>query len=225
MADYTLYYWPIPFRGHFIRYLLAGAGASWDEAGFDAVSALKQLPPADQPYPFMAPPLLHDHGNDQWLSQLPAIMIYLARRHGVGGDPDLGLRLVCDASDILFEITCHHGATMWDRAAWQGFASDRLPRWMQLHQVLLARGGFDAAAPGLPDLVLAALWHTMVDRLPALRPVLADHAPGVETLVDQVAARPAIRAMLDGWRDSPMRYCGGQIEASILDMLKPGEMT
>ena len=23
MTDYTLHYWPIPFRGHFIRYVLA----------------------------------------------------------------------------------------------------------------------------------------------------------------------------------------------------------
>ena len=43
MADYKLYYWPIPFRGHFIRYVLAHAGATWEEATFEDVAALKSI--------------------------------------------------------------------------------------------------------------------------------------------------------------------------------------
>ena len=31
MADYTLYYWPVPFRGQPIRAVLAHVGASWEE--------------------------------------------------------------------------------------------------------------------------------------------------------------------------------------------------
>ena len=36
---FQLYYWPIPFRGHFIRYVLAHAGTSWEEAPTEALLA------------------------------------------------------------------------------------------------------------------------------------------------------------------------------------------
>ena len=32
MSDYTLYYWPLPFRGQFVRSVLAHVGALWTEA-------------------------------------------------------------------------------------------------------------------------------------------------------------------------------------------------
>lgn len=72
MTQYTLYYWPIPFRGHPLRFVLAHVGASWDEPDFAEVAALRDLPVADKPYPFLAPPVLYDHGNATWLSQMPA---------------------------------------------------------------------------------------------------------------------------------------------------------
>ena len=71
--SYDFYYWPIPFRGHPIRFILAFAGTEWDEHGFEEVAALKNLPVADKPYPFLAPPVLHDRDTDTWLSQMPAI--------------------------------------------------------------------------------------------------------------------------------------------------------
>ena len=49
MTDYTLYYWPIPFRGHFLRYILAHVGASWDEPGFETVRTMKDAPVSQQP--------------------------------------------------------------------------------------------------------------------------------------------------------------------------------
>ena len=33
MPDYDLYYWSVPFRGQFVRAVLAYAGKSWREAG------------------------------------------------------------------------------------------------------------------------------------------------------------------------------------------------
>lgn len=225
MPDYTLYYWPIPFRGHFIRYILAHVGADWDEPGFAAINALKGGPVADQPYPFMAPPLLHDHGDDSWLSQLPAICMALGQKHGLVTEPDQTLRLICDASDILGEITLSHGAQMWDREKWETFITNRLPRWMQMHERigrdhgLTADAGyvFASEAPGLADLTLAALWHTMIDKLPGLRPVLRENAPSIEGLVDRIAARQEIAALLAAWPD-PL-YCAGKIEESIRAML------
>jgi glutathione S-transferase len=219
MTDYTLHYWPIPFRGHFVRFALAQAGVSWDEAMVD---------PAGADYPFVAQPLLTDHATGRQLSQTPAILMYLGRTHGLIAEPDETLRLICDAMDVLYEITRYHGAQMWDRPAWDAFTGDRLPRWMQVHERIVVAGGvradagflFGADTPTLADLTLAALWHTMVDKLPGLRPLLQHNAPTVEALVDRIAARPEIATIRADWPD--MRYCGGQIEASLREMLEDG---
>jgi glutathione S-transferase len=223
MTEYTLYYWPIPFRGHFIRMVLAEAGAIWDEPGFDAVQALKTAEP--QPYPFMGPPVLVDHATGSSLSQAPAILMFLGRQHDLTGDPDTALRVICDAMDVLSEITRSHGDRMWERGAWEAFVTQRLPRWMRMHEQSVSPGAgayLGGGRPSLTDLALCALWHTMIDRLPGMRPVLHRHAPSVEALVERVAARPRIAAMLDGWHDRRPLYCGGQIEASILEMLEAG---
>lgn len=226
MPDYTLSYWPIPFRGHFIRFALAQAGTTWDEASYDDIVEIRTMPIADRPYPVMAPPWLLDHTTQSSLSQMPAILMHLGRRHDLSHAPDQELRLACDASDILFEITRGHGAQMWTEETWHPFMTDRLPGWMQLHDRIVrenttpgSRHLFHATTPGLADLILAALWHTMVDRLPNLRPVLSENAPAVESLVDQIAAEPAIAALLADWSDRRPIYCGGQIEASLLNML------
>ncbi|MDQ2092222.1 hypothetical protein [Marimonas arenosa] len=216
MKRYGFYYHPIPFRGHFIRYVLAEAGQEWDEPGHDEVMRLKALPVAEQPVPFMAPPVLHDRDRDLWLPQMPAIVMHLGREHGLSRDADLELRLLCDASDILFEITRWHGAQMWEAKSWAAFTGGRLPRWMRMHERLAG------SAEGLADLVLAALWHTMVDRLPGLRALLHDTAPRLEARVDAVAASPRVAAMLETWSGREPRYCAGQIEASLLDMLEKG---
>lgn len=226
-ARYQLHYWPIPFRGHFIRFVLAYAGLAWDEPGFDAVVGLKNRDAADQPYPFMAPPLLTDTLTGTHLSQMPAILMALGRTHGLLTEPDRTLRLICDASDILFEITRYHGALMWDAASWTEFHGSRLPRWMQIHERIVAEAGVTAAAgylrggahPGLADLVLGALWHTMADRLPPLRPLLHANAPVLEGLADRIAAEPPVAALIADWAGRRPVYCGGHIEASLLNML------
>lgn len=37
MPHYKLYYWSVPFRGQFVRAVLAFAGKTWTEAGDDAI--------------------------------------------------------------------------------------------------------------------------------------------------------------------------------------------
>ncbi|WP_299349794.1 hypothetical protein [uncultured Shimia sp.] len=228
MADtYELHYWPIPFRGHFIRYVLAYVGATWTEPNFPEMAAFKDRPVAEKPYPFIAPPVLHDQEKDIWVSQLPAIMMYLGRKHDLLSDPDQTLRLICDGSDILFEITRGHGAQMWDREAWEAFLP-RLETWMQLHERLAVEFGttagqgymFGADRPMLADLSLAALWHTMIDRLPTLRDLLHVQAPTVEGLVDRIALVPEVAALRAQWADSDPRYCAGQIERSLFEILE-----
>jgi len=224
---YDFYYWPLPFRGHPVRYLLADAGANWTDHGYEDTAALRALPVAKRPYPFLAPPLLHDTEAGIWLSQLPAIAMYLGRKLDRIADPDQTLRVVCDASDVLLEITRSHGAQMWDRPAWEGFLATRLPLWMELHEALATGSGvsfqagylFGAKEPGVADLTLAALWGTMVERLPPVAPILAAHAPTLAGLVARVSDRPAIAALRAEWEDRRPRYCGGQIEASLMEMV------
>lgn len=222
-APYALYYWPIPFRGQIIRVILAHAGVDWREADWEEVGALKGQAVGNLPYPFMAPPLLEDREAGRWISQLPAITMYLGRKHGLSRVPDTELRLVCDASDILVEVTRGHGAQMWDRAAWDDFVAIRLPRWMALHERLVIDEALDAGEIDLSQLILTGLWHNMVRCLPGLRPVLAAHAPTVAALVDRVAQTPRVAALFAAWDDGPARYCAGEIEASILDMLEGKE--
>lgn len=222
MAEYTLHYWPIPFRGHFIRYVLAHVGASWTEAVAND--------PDSFDYPFLAQPLLTHHANGRHLSQTPAILMSLGRTHDLVVEPDETLRIICDAMDVLYEITRFHGAQMWDRPAWDVFAGERLPRWMTIHERLVLGRGiaperphvFGTDAPTLADLTLAALWHTMVDKLPGLRPLLHDTAPVLEGLVVRIAGRDEIAGMLARW-DSTL-YCAGQIEESIRRMLADAEI-
>ena len=220
--SYDFYYWPIPFRGHPIRFILAYAGAEWDEHGFDDVAALKNLPVADKPYPFLAPPVLHDRETDTWLSQMPAIAMYIGRKHDLISDPDQSLRIVCDASDILLEITRNHGATLWDADSWAEFRANRLPMWMQLHEALCDDTEaylFGRDTPGLADLVLSGLWQTMTERLPPLREDLETHAPTLTAIIDRVVDLPAIAALRAEWAGRRPLYCAGQIEQSLLTVL------
>ena len=47
MSDYDLYYWPIPFRGQFVRAVLAYAGKSWTEHDGAALSKDLSVPQAE----------------------------------------------------------------------------------------------------------------------------------------------------------------------------------
>ncbi|WP_068119074.1 glutathione S-transferase family protein [Tropicimonas marinistellae] len=230
--DYSLYYWPLPFRGHFIRYVLAHAGTRWDEPPIEALAALKNAPVSEQPLPFMAPPLLHDRGADIWVAQMPAILAYLGEKHALYPcDPAkdaLTNTLIGNAGDVLEEITCNCGRTMWSQEAWDAFVDVRLPRWMAIFEEIGRRHGLtdDAGTmlgtpqSTLADLAVAALWATMTECLPAIEPLLKTHAPAIAALSNRVAAMPAISAMRAEWRaQHGEAYCGGQIEASIRHVL------
>lgn len=231
--DYTLYYWPLPFRGQFIRYVMAHASARWEDAPVDRLSALRGLPVGAQPLPFMAPPLLHDHAADLQVAQLPAILAYLGRKHALlPGEPArdaLTMKVIGDANDVLEEITLNGGREMWTRAGWDTFTATRLPRWLQIFEEtgrrhgLTGQGGYmlGTATPSLADLTTAALWFTMAEKLPMLRPLLEAHAPAILALSARIAHLPALsrlRAESDAMYGATL-YCGGQIEASIRERL------
>ncbi len=77
MSDYTLYYWSVPFRGQFVRAVLAYAGKIWTEAGDAAISKLMSGPVKEMPVPFMGPPLLIDKKAGFAIAEMPAIVLYL----------------------------------------------------------------------------------------------------------------------------------------------------
>jgi glutathione S-transferase len=77
MSDYDLYYWSVPFRGQFVRAVLAYAGKAWIEGGDAAISRLMVGPVKDMPVPLMGPPLLVDKKAEFAIAEMPAIVLYL----------------------------------------------------------------------------------------------------------------------------------------------------
>ena len=231
MPDYTLYYWPIPFRGQFIRALLAHVHATWEEADTDEIFALMKQSPADQLVPHVGPPVLIDHSNGLALSQTQSILSYLGHKHGLMPDDPardaLTHKIVADANDVLYELTRHNGAQMWTRQTWDDY-QPRLRRWMGIFEETGRRYGLTAAAgyalgtdePGVADITIYALWGTMAAKLPPLRTILEQNAPGIAGLTARIAALPeqsALRAESDAKYGD--EWCSGQIEDSLRAVL------
>jgi glutathione S-transferase len=227
MSDYHLAYWPIMFRGQFVRAVLAHAGATWDERDPDAVADMMADDPEDQAVPFMGPPVLTDREAGVTLAQMPAILAYLGGKHALlPEDPArraLTHKAIADANDVLYEMTRHNGAQMWTDAAWAEYRP-RLGRWMAIFEETGRRHGLTAetgtllgsARPGLADLVAHVLWGTMTDSLPALRPMLDETAPALAALSDRIGTRPEQADLRARSREAfGEAWCGGQIEASL----------
>lgn len=227
MVDFTLYYWPIQFRGQFVRAVLAYVAASWNEAGFDETLAQRTADPSAQLIPHMGPPILTDLRQGVHISQMPAILSYLGERYGLFPEAP-ALRAMChkvigDSNDVLYEMTRHNGEQMWTKADWDNYLP-RLGRWMAIFEEtghrygLKARSGFlfGTEAPCLADLVTATLWGTMTAKLPSIRPILETHAPAIAGLSDRIRDIPS-QAELRRKSDTSFgdAWCSGQIEASL----------
>jgi glutathione S-transferase len=231
MTDYTLYYWPVPFRGQFVRSVLAHVHATWDEAGTEDIASLMHEPTGEQPVPHMAPPVLTDHATGLSFAQMPAILAYLGRAHALipGDAPREALthKVIADANDVLYEMTRYNGAQMWTPDTWDAFRP-RLSRWMKIFEETGRRHGLTVGAgyllgtktPSLADLVVQSLWGTMTARLTPLRAMLDEMAPATAALSDRIAALPE-QAALNSRNDSEYgdAWCGGQIEASLRAVL------
>ena len=231
MTDYTLYYWPVPFRGQFVRAVLAHAGATWNELSFEETNAERRKSPSDQSVPHMGPPVLIDHANQFAVSQTAAILLYLGRKHELlPSDPEreaMTVKIIADADDVLYEMTRYNGAQMWTTEEWQAYLP-RLKRWLKIFEQIGVRHGLTVGsgtllgtdAPGIADLTASILWGTMVDKFPTLRPLLDDTAPALAALCDRIAALPEqekLRSKSDA--DYGDAWCAGQIEASLRAVL------
>lgn len=227
MADYQLHYWQLPFRGQFIRAILAWAGQRWDEFDDDANAHAMDDAVARQAIPYKGPPMLVDRRSGFALAQMPAIAWWLGQRHGLLPDSvdgqALAIKVVNDCNDVIDELTIDGGKQMWTAARWKEF-TPRLERWMAIFEETGRRHGLRADAgfllggahAGVADIVTATLWSTASDRFPAIARMLDAEAPAIAGLSRRLAATPALanlaRVSREQFGDG---YCGGRIEASL----------
>lgn len=227
MHDFDLYYWPLPFRGQFIRAILAYHGATWHEHDADANSALMARALGDQPVPFMGQPVLIDHANGFAISQMAAIAVYLGEKFALLPDTPAGraltAKVVNDANDVIDELTLFGGRQMWTKHSWDEFVP-RLQKWMQIFEDLGKRHGLTADdgyllgtdQPTVADIVTSTLWATMAAHLPAVARLLPGTAPAIHGLSTRLQAHPALAALkASSDRQYGDAYCGGQIEQSL----------
>jgi glutathione S-transferase len=231
MSDYDLYYWSVPFRGQFVRAVLAYAGKTWTEGGDAAISKLMGGPVRDMPVPFMGPPLLIDRKADFAVAEMPAIILYLGETLDLmPATPTLRaltMKTINDANDVIDEITLDGGREMWTAARWEDFVP-RLRKWMSIWEETGRRHGLKpdsgfllgGEAPGIADVVTATLWMTLADRFRRIAAILKDAAPMTAALSRRVADRPPLaRLAAKAREDYGDAYCGGQIEASLRQAL------
>jgi glutathione S-transferase len=235
MSDYTLYYWSVPFRGQFVRAVLAYAGKTWTEGGDGAISRLMDGPVKRMPVPFMGPPVLVDKTIDKKadvaVAQMPAIVLYLGETLDLmPATPALRaltMKVVNDANDVIDEITLDGGRQMWTKKRWQEFVP-RLEKWMSLWEETGDRHGLTADSefllggdePGIADIVTATLWSTITERFSKIEAILEETAPNTAGLTRRIADLPPLRKLAaKARRDYGNAYCGGQIEASLRKVL------
>lgn len=231
--NYKLYYWPAPFRGNFIRFLLEEAGEKYKEASVKEISELYSLTVEDQPLPMMAPPFIHDLDRDVFLSQMPAIVLYLSEKMGFLPQDSyksaICNKLVLDSNDVLIEITNYNGSVMWERESWRQFRDKRLKRWLEIFEQTGRKFGLKPESGYLlggskistADIVTYALWGTMIRCLPELSVDCFKHAPYVFGLCQRIESRTNINQLVKNQeKEYGKQYCGGQIEKSIRSMLE-----
>lgn len=231
MSDYVLYYWSAPFRGQFVRAVLTHAGKTWTEGGDAEIGRLMDLPARDMPVPFMGPPLLVDRRADFAIAEMPAIILYLGETLDLLPPSPalraLTMKIVNDANDVIDEITLDGGRQMWTKDRWRDFVP-RLEKWMLFWEETGRRHGLKKAsgfllggdAPGIADVVTATLWSTLTERFDAIGKILDETAPMTAALTRRIQALPPLADLAAKARaDYGDTYCGGQIEASLREVL------
>jgi glutathione S-transferase len=231
MADYELLYWSAPFRGQFVRAVLAFAGKTWTEGGDAKISKLMEGPVGEMPVPFMGPPVLIDHKADVAIAEMPAIILYLGETLDLMPHTPalraMTIKIINDANDVIDEITLNGGDHMWTEKRWEEFRP-RLAKWMSIWEDTGRRHGLgkDAGfilgghAPGIADVITATLWTTMTDRFSKVHDLFEKSAPMTAALCQRVSALPPLITLAESARsDFGQTYAGGQIGASMAKIL------
>ncbi len=232
MSDYDLTYWPVPFRGQFVRAVLAYAGKTWTEGDVSAISKSMEAPVKQMPVPFMGPPMLIDRKAGVAIAQMPAIILYLGETLDLlPGTPALRamtMKIVNDANDVIDEITLDGGQAMWTEDSWRDFVP-RLQRWMSFWEETGRRHGLKSDSgfllggdsPGIADIVTATLWSTMGDRFETIAAMFEEGAPMTAALCKRVSGLPPLAKLsARAKKDYGQAYCGGQIEGSLRKVLR-----
>jgi glutathione S-transferase len=221
----------VPFRGQFVRAVLAFAGKSWSEGGDAAIAKLMNGPVKAMPAPFIGPPVLIDKKADFAVAQMPAVILYLGETLNLmPAGPALRamtMKIVNDANDVIDEFTLDGGRQMWSEKRWREFVP-RLKTWMSLWEETGRRHGLKTdsgfllggKAPGIADVVTATLWSTMTERFSKIATILGKTAPMTAALTQRIANLPPLAKLAAKARqDYGDAYCGGQIEASLRKVL------
>ncbi|GAB2027066.1 glutathione S-transferase [Lactovum odontotermitis] len=220
-TDYTLYYWPAPFRGHFIRAILSFAGKSWDEPD-DLIQQMSAEPDA-QLIPFMGPPVLRNNANGFVTSEMPAIAMYLGETLNLlpvsPKDRALALKIICDANDVIDEITLQGGMEMWTQDSWNAYVP-RLKRWMKFWESEIERDILFSGKITVAEIVTATLWMTMTERFSAIQRILKEAAPKTFEQSQKLWTRELSAFAQDSWDKYGDSYCGGQIEQALRKVAK-----
>lgn len=224
-SRFKLYYWPIPFRGCFVSYLMAYKDIPFiEETSLEEIQKIKALPPAEQEIPFMEPPILADLKTGRSLSQMPAIVLYLSKELELSSSDPFEManevKVVMDCNDLLMEVCRSNGATMWVREEWIEFRSNRLPKWLGIFEETLKRGFIGGDEVNVSDICVYALFGNMTRCLPDLEADLKRGAPGIYSLCEKIGAHPPLATFVyEQEKKYGNLYCGGQIEESIRLML------
>ncbi|MFZ6872307.1 glutathione S-transferase [Undibacterium sp. Di27W] len=227
VPDYELYYWSVPFRGQFVRAILACAGKTWTEVDDASIMKLMSGPIKNMPVPFMGPPLLIDKKTRFAIAEMPAIVLYLGETLNLmPASPELRamtMKIVNDANDVIDEITLDGGRQMWTEKRWMEFVP-RLQKWMSLWEETGKRHGLRASSgfllggeqPGIADIVTATLWSTLGGHFPKIKKLLEKTAPKTANLSRRVSALPPlVKLDAKAREDYGDDYCGGKIGASM----------
>ncbi|MEO8936519.1 MAG: glutathione S-transferase [Burkholderiaceae bacterium] len=227
MSDYDFFYWAVPFRGQFVRAVMAFAGKTWTEADDPAILKMISGPVKDLSVPFMGPPMLIDRKTGFAIAEMPAIVLYLGETLDLmPATPALRamtIKTVNDANDVIDEITLDGGREMWTEKRWREFIP-RLKKWMSLWEETGRRHGLKADSgfllggdvPGIADVVTATLWTTMTERFRKIETVFLESAPMTAALSRRVSDLPSLAGLAAKARlDYGDAYCGGEIEAAM----------
>jgi glutathione S-transferase len=227
VCDYKLYYWNAPFRGNFVQLILAEKDCDYQRLEATEIYPQRSL---KINYPGMAPPYLYDCKTKKYLTQMPAMLMYLGAKHGLLPKPIesqyLAFKIIADCHDVLLEITNCYGEKMWSRKEWNEFRKDRFASWLKIfekiggsHGLKKTSGFLLGSKLSIADLAVTALLGPILHTFPKMKSDINAHAPYILALCQRVESRPQIAALLQNqrseWGDI---YCGGEIEKSLRKM-------
>jgi glutathione S-transferase len=228
---YELYYWPgIAGRGEFVRLVLEEAATPYRDVGrlpaeqgggVEAVAAY--WAGKHEGHPVFAPPVLRQ--GELVLAQTSAICHFLGRRHDLAPRDEAGearaLALQLTIADLVVEAhdTHHpiHAGLYYEDQREEAkqrashFVSERLPRFLQYFERVLAHNGGDVLVGeriSHADLGLFQVIEGLDYAFPRGFALASEATPGILALRERVRSRPRIADYLASDRRVPFNQEG-----------------